>query len=180
MLFNSRRRKIALRGRALRRLHKVPASAVVGGDRKDHALAARGLRLTERNGLSDFVGEGATVADHTKAHALFRQGIRPLFETSRKKLHEHVDFRLGTTPVFRRKGKNRECGKTQFAGAAHDLLQGLDALAVPFGAGQKTLFGPPSVAVHDDGDVTRRRSIGHEENPSDGFGGVSIENPSPD
>ena len=161
MLFNSRRRKIALRGRALCRLHKVPASAVVGGDRKDHALAARGLRLTERNGLSDFVGEGATVADHTKAHAFFRKGIRPVLETAREKLHEHVDFRLGTAPVFRREGEDRERGKPQLARAADDLLQGLYALTVPFGAGQKTFFGPPTVAVHDDGDVTRRRSIGH-------------------
>jgi hypothetical protein len=85
---------------------------------------------------------------------LFNSGVSFLI------LHQRIHFILGPIPVLDRKGVEREILDAKFAGDLDDGARGLGTLAVALDTGQVTLLRPPTVAVHDDGNVLGQGGLG--------------------
>jgi hypothetical protein len=71
--------------------------------------------------------------------------------------HQIVNLRGRARPVLGAEREDGEDGDAQVPGRADRLAQGLDAAAMPLSARQAARGRPSSIAVHDDGDMTRHR-----------------------
>ncbi len=77
-----------------------------------------------------------------------------------EELHQEGDFFLGTPPVFRTEGKNREVLDPPVQAVANHFLEEFDAFHMAGDAGHQALARPTPVAIHDDRDMPRHfRSV---------------------
>ena len=78
-------------------------------------------------------------------------------EETDQQLEEQADLVFGSAPVFLGKGVERQMTDADRAAFGHDGLGGADAGLMSLAAGQAAFLSPAPVAVHDDGDVGRKR-----------------------
>ena len=64
-----------------------------------------------------------------------------------------MDLALGPLPVFDREGIKRQVSHAEFPGGLDDIADRLGPGAMALDADHVLGFGPPSVAIHDDGHV---------------------------
>src|SRR3546814_1810344 len=70
-----------------------------------------------------------------------------------------VDLLLRPRPVLRREAEQSKMGDAELERGLHRAPHTLHALAMTLGARQSPIACPAAVAVHDDGDVPRRRRL---------------------
>ena len=107
--------------------------------------------------LHDVARQPLAVADEAHTDALTVEVVDLSTQEKAEQPHEIVDLVGGAVPVLGGKAEKGEIGNTHFCRAAHDIAHCLDTATMAGGAWQAARLGPASVAVHDDGDVTRRR-----------------------
>lgn len=74
-----------------------------------------------------------------------------------KQIHQEIDFFERALPVFGGEGIGGEDGNAPVFAATDEFFEGFGSLAVSGDAKEVALFGPASVAVHDEGDVLREK-----------------------
>src|SRR5690606_19274470 len=99
------------------------------------------------------------LTDETQPHAIAVEPVHFLFEGVQEQLHEQAHFLLGTTPVLAAEGEQRQRLYPLELAGLHDPAHGLDTFTMTGVARQVSLARPASVAVHDDGDVTRHVAL---------------------
>ena len=99
--------------------------------------------------------ESLALADHPHAHTVAVQFGQVVADEAAQQPEQVADLFGRPRPVFRAEGENRQIGDAEFAGAANDLAQRLDAAPMALAARQSARGGPAAVAIHDDGDVAR-------------------------
>jgi hypothetical protein len=110
--------------------------------------------------LLDEFGQAVNLADGVQADVVPVQFPDLPLEESGQVLHQRIHFVLGAVPVLDGKGVERQVFDARLARGAHDGADGLDAVAMPLHARQAALFGPASVAIHDDGHVRGNGGLG--------------------
>ena len=134
------------------------SSAVVEEDVEDMALAVLGVfhRLQDR--LAGILRDSFVLkkAQNADADVLLPEVVDFLFEECPQKAEEGRYLILGPIPVLR--GKAIEGGRMDaivLETGRDDFLDSLDTGPMSHGAAKEPLLGPPSVAIHDKGDVTK-------------------------
>src|SRR5690606_11473657 len=101
--------------------------------------------------------ETLPVTDEAQPHAVLVQFVHLAVEGLDEQAHQRADLLAGPAPVLA--AEREQCQRADVA--AHALTDRhahrLDALAMAGLARHAARTGPPAVAVHDDGDVTRQR-----------------------
>src|SRR5665213_2895629 len=105
---------------------------------------------------ADIRFESLAFSDHAHAHIAFMQLSQIVADEAAQQAHQLADFVGGPRPVFRAEGKDGDELDADFAGRANGSAQRLDPAAMPFHARQSAGRRPTAVAIHDNGDVTRR------------------------
>ena len=68
--------------------------------------------------------------------------------------HQPTHFVGGALPVLGGEGVGAQVGDAHLDGPLDDVEEGVLTTGVPLGSFEAALLGPPSVAVHDDGDMS--------------------------
>src|SRR3990172_2263078 len=116
----------------------------------DHALHRRGGGGRE----------ALQLAEHAHLHSLPLELVRLPLDVLLQERHQRRNLARGPLPVLLREGEEREHLEPHLEGPFHHLAHRLHPAPVPQGARQPALARPASVAIHDDGDVARRRAVG--------------------
>ena len=102
-----------------------------------------------------FFGETAFVADDPHAHSLSGQFGRFVDYALAEELHQGIDLCGGASPVFGRESIKRQVANPVTGRGLDCPAHGLHTPDMTFETLQPVLRGPASVAVHDNGDVSR-------------------------
>jgi hypothetical protein len=106
-----------------------------------------------------FRRESRAVAHNAQADPVFVQLADFLLQGFHEQLHEQRDFFDGSAPIFRTEGEQGQVLDAEFQtltyGAAYDFYP----LPVTGEAWQQTALRPASIAIHNDGDMTRTNPI---------------------
>src|SRR5690606_30380567 len=147
-------------------LGDVPATAVVGGDVEVQAAIAGGGLFRPRHALLQLGGEGAAFADEAQPHAAARQLVHFAVEGAHEQLHQCAHFLLRPLPVLAREREQRERLDAAPEAVVDAEVDRARAGTVADAARAVAALGPAAVAVHDDGQVARKRGLG----PGSGHG----------
>ena len=162
-LFNAFEREVARSGCGLRRLERIPAAAVIGGNIEMHAAPRRCGFLRVVDGALKVFRECIPVPDDADADARLQQGLFPAGKGGREDFHEGGHFRRGTTPVFTRKGKDGKRPDAEAHRRLHHAFEREHPLAMAFRTRKKPRSRPTAVAVHDDRNVSGQvRKVSHD------------------
>src|SRR3990172_5948005 len=104
--------------------------------------------------------EALQLAEHAHLLSLPLELVRLPLDVLLQERHQRRNLARGPLPVLLREGEEREHLEPHLEGPFHHLAHRLHPAPVPQGARQPALARPASVAIHDDGDVARRRAVG--------------------
>src|SRR5437764_3965563 len=138
------------------RVNNLCATAVVERDAQDHA----GVALSPLDGLlelaSDAVAQRVGATDGLEAYVLPVNLFEFETQVALEHAHQRVNFQPRSLPVLRREGVERERSESEARARVHGCADGLDAGAVARYARLAAARRPATVAVHDDGHVSRQ------------------------
>ena len=137
------------------------AAAVVDAERRGRGIRAESVcDLVHLCDLcADILRQHAQITQNAHCNAALEHGLRRLLQIGAEQVHQRVDFVLRPLPVF---GRERIDGKILHAdvlAVGRNRAEGLRADLVACLARQTALFRPPAVAVHDDRDMLRNRTV---------------------
>src|SRR5690606_3123360 len=144
---------------APRGLQDIPAAAIVGTDSEMQGVVCGSTGL---GGTDQFLQprlERGEIAHDVETHALGVELVDFLFKGLHEQPHEQRHFFLRPPPVL---GTERKQGEIAHAPPATDLDHApyrLHPAHVSGRARQKTLCGPPPVAIHDDRQMAWHRGV---------------------
>src|SRR5215204_1020778 len=136
-------------------VHDLRASAVIEGDVNVEAVVDGSEILCLFHGFENRGRQMLPSPQKTESGPTLVQLWHLLAGRLEEELHQRLYLPLRTRPVLGREGVQ---GQRLHPGAAGGLEQGRkhrDTRPVAGGAREPASFGPPAVAVHDDGDMTR-------------------------
>ncbi len=136
-------------------VHDLRPAAVVQGQDDDHPAVVPGLRFQPLELPQDGPGDPVLLPDDHQAEVVLAKDLAVLLQIVLEKRPELRDLLAGTLPVLLGEGEKGEDLYAQAGRGFDDLADGIGSRLVPVDAGKPPLPGPPAVAVHDDGDVTR-------------------------
>ena len=117
----------------------------------------RGIVLGKVDGVVDQpenIGlEPGACSNHADLHPVLMQIGEVASDEAAQQAKQVVDLLFRTCPVLRRKAEQSEMSDAKLDASLDRAPDGLDALAMTFGARQPTLCGPAAIAVHDDRDM---------------------------
>ena len=148
-----------LLGQGPGRIHDIPATAIVRGDHEGHARVVGGKRFRVGHELLQVIGEAASIADDLHPHSLSMEFVHIFREDPTHQRHEKGHFPPGAEPVFRGKGEKGDDLHPELRRPLRHGAHGAGAGAMARGPRQVALLRPTMIAIHDDGHVTRRRSV---------------------
>lgn len=134
-------------------LQNVPAPTVVDRHRQVHHRALGGQALAQIDLFLELRGKGRLVANDPQADALLLQLGDLGLQITHKEIKEGGHFLGRTSPVLGAEGKDREVLDLFLHARLHHRSQIGRPHQVAHATGHETLFGPASIAVHDDNDV---------------------------
>jgi len=113
-----------------------------------------GLSLDRIFDHRDQIGrKPAIVADHPQPHIVGHQLGQVLAQEDTQQTHQVADLGLGPPPILRREGVHGQMLDTPFDAHIDQANQSLHAELVSDQPRHETPLGPPTVAIHDDGNV---------------------------
>lgn len=107
-------------------------------------------------GLEAFTGflrQHVKAADGLQLDVLLDHFLGFFFKETIEEGHEGFDFGGGAFPVFGGKRVESEMGGADVFASLDGAAHGFGACAMTCSAGEATLFRPPSITIHDDGDM---------------------------
>ena len=138
-------------------LGDFPTRGVRQSEHHGHAGVGSRVLLTARQGFAHKLRESTSIAYDLQAHIIRHEKF--FFETLYNECHEGCHFMRRSIPILRREGVECEIFHSQLRRRLGDVSHRLCALLVSHGAFQSTGFSPTSIAIHDDGDVSRDSTI---------------------
>ena len=96
------------------------------------------------------------VAQHFQAHTVGVHVADFFFQIRHEQAHEAADFFLWAFPVLGAEGKEAQLRNAHFCAGLDNVTHSLCARGMAQSGGHEALFGPATVAIHDDGNVLRQ------------------------
>jgi len=110
------------------------------------------------NGLLDLFDEmwrnALKGAEMMYSYPFLREIVDFAIKELSEERHQALDFEGGTPPIFSREGVEREKRHSYVSGGPNDGTNVLDTGAMTGMARKTMLFRPPTIAIHDDGNVS--------------------------
>ena len=141
-------------------LDHVPAATVVGAHREGDGLVVGGGGFGAGDEVLQGWREPRFVAHDFEANAVVVHAVDLFLQVGHEQVHEAGDFFFGALPVFGAEGEEAEVGDAHFGAAFDDVTHALGTRRMAQGRRHEALFGPTTVAIHDDGDVLRQWVVG--------------------
>src|SRR5262245_17918240 len=137
-------------------IDNLGAASVVQRDVEEHAGALAGPLDRHVQLVLDVGRQFLHAADHAEADIVAQQRVQLRAEVAFEQTHERTDLARRPLPVLDRERVKRQDADTQARSRFDRITHRVDAGAMTFDAWQVTLRSPSAVAVHDDGDVSRK------------------------
>src|SRR5690242_11871657 len=134
-------------------LKNVPSSAVIGGDRQREACVLRRQRFSIADKIDNLWLELRQITDNLEANSILMQFAHLLFQYMHEELHQECDLVRRPAPIFATERKQGEIFNAAVHARPDRSANRFDAALVASHAWQESFFCPPSVAIHDDGNV---------------------------
>ena len=139
----------------------LPPSGVAERKYECESRASSGVGDTLVKSGADGFRHARKVANDSEADTILEHGGRFVFNAGDEEVHERMDFGGRSVPVFGGEGVEGEVADAHFSGGGDGVTHGGDGVFVSFGTIETAPEGPTSVAVHDDGDMSRQVAV-HE------------------
>src|SRR5512143_1608734 len=110
----------------------------------------------------DLRRERLYIPDDPKTNVVGIQAVGFVTERLQQQTHQKRDLFLGTLPVLRREGVQRQIADTQLPACADDVTDRLNPLGMPADPGSAAASGPAPVPIHDDRDMSRNLTGGSQ------------------
>jgi hypothetical protein len=104
--------------------------------------------------LSQRFRKGGPVADEAQLNAVLMQPLDLSIQGRQEQLHQDGNFLLWPTPVLAAESKQSKCLHTLTDTVFHRPADRPHTSSMSSGARQQTLLSPPSIAIHDDRDMS--------------------------
>ena len=137
-------------------MENLVAPAVVDAEVELAAVVMAALLARVAHELLQAGAEGRELAEEVHADAVLLHDLDGLDDIALEDVHDRMDLVVRALPVLGGKGVERKILDADVLAVIGDFAHGLGADGVAGGAGQTALFCPASVAVEDDGDMTRQ------------------------
>ena len=131
------------------------AAAVIHRQTKSHALIVAAAVDSLRDLVADTGAQTIFSADDREPNVLPHNLRSFLDDVLLQQPHQPIEFPLGSLPVLAAEAKQSQLLDAQTGAIFYDKPDALDTAAVSFDARQSTCLRPPTVSVHDDGNVLR-------------------------
>src|SRR5205085_12038421 len=103
-------------------------------------------------------GKRLALADHADRDAAAIELREVAADEDADEIEEALDLLIGTRPVFGGKAEEGQIADAATHREAHRLAERFHAAPMPLAARQAMRMRPAPVAVHDDGDMARKKS----------------------
>ena len=147
----------AVGGKAPRGVDDLVASAVIDADVRLKALIMGGNFIGALDEPPQLRADGAKLAENFQPDMVGLHLVDGLVQVFFKQAHDGLHLVRRALPVFRGEGVDRQILHADVLAVGRDAAEGLAAGRVTGSARKAALLCPAAIAVHNDGDVARRR-----------------------